>query len=150
MRPAGAAPYSGPGMSIRETAVALKRVPLFENCSARELRDIAGRGDERLYAEGETIVRQGKLGDEFFVVLGGRADVHRGGKKVRTLDAGDHFGELALLHSLLARRPRAATVTATSEVRCFTLSVSQFKNVLYQGDVAVKLLYSVASMFPEE
>jgi len=137
-------------MSIRETAAALKRVPLFENCSGRELRDIARRGDERTYEPGRTVVRQGKLGDEFFVVLDGRADVHRGGRKVRTLKSGDHFGELALLHSLMARRPRAATVTATTEVRCFTLTASQFKDVLYEGDVAVKLLYSVASMFPED
>jgi CRP-like cAMP-binding protein len=137
-------------MSIRETAAALKRVPLFENCSGRELRDIAGRGDERTYEEGQAVVRQGKLGDEFFVVLDGRADVHRRGHKVRTLKSGDHFGELALLHSLVMRRPRAATVTATTEVRCFTLTASQFKNVLYEGDVAVKLLYSVASMFPED
>ncbi|HXY72968.1 MAG TPA: cyclic nucleotide-binding domain-containing protein [Actinomycetota bacterium] len=137
-------------MSIRETAAALKRVPLFENCSGRELRDIAGRGEEHTYAEGQTIVRQGKVGDEFFVVLDGKADVHRRGRKLRTLKSGDHFGELALLHSLFSRRPRAATVTAATELRCFTLSVSQFKNVLYQGDVAVKLLYSVAAMFPED
>ena len=137
-------------MSLRETAAALKSVPLFENCSGRELRDIAGRGDERTYPEGRMLTRQGKLGDEFFVILEGKADVHRGGRKLRTLKAGDHFGELALLHSLMARRPRAATVTAATEVRCFTLSVSQFKSVLYEGDVAVKLLYSVASMFPED
>jgi len=137
-------------MSLRETAAALKRVPLFENCSGRELRDIAGRGAERTYPEGRMVTRQGKLGDEFFVILDGKADVHRNGRKIRTLKAGDHFGELALLHSLLARRPRAATVTAATEVRCFTLTVSQFKNVLYEGDVAVKLLYSIAGMFPED
>ena len=137
-------------MSLKETASLLKKVPLFENCSNRELRDIAARGAERSYPEGQMITRQGKLGDEFFVMLDGKAEVHRSGKKLRTLKAGDHFGELALLHSLMARRPRAATVTAATDVRCFTLSVSQFKNVLYEGDVAVKLLYSVAGMFPED
>jgi CRP-like cAMP-binding protein len=137
-------------MSLKETATLLKRVPLFENCSGRELRDIAGRGNERAYPEGRMLTRQGKLGDEFFVVLDGKVEVHRNGRKLRGLGPGDHFGELALLHSLMSRRPRAATVTAATDVRCFTLSVSQFKNVLYQGDVAVKLLYSVAAMFPED
>jgi len=135
-------------MSLRESAAHLKRVPLFENCSARELRGIAARGHVQSYPEGRTLTREGKLGDEFFVILDGAAEVRRKGRKIGSLEAGDHFGELALLHSLLSRRPRTATVTATAPVRCFTLSVSQFKNVLYEGDVAVKLLYSVAALLP--
>jgi len=135
-------------MSRKETAAHLKRVPLFENCSTRELRDIAARGREQSYPEGRTLTREGKLGDEFFVILEGTAEVRRRGRRIGSLRSGDHFGELALLHSLMSRRPRSATVTATAPVRCFTLTVSQFKNVLYEGDVAVKLLYSVAALLP--
>ena len=137
-------------MGIKETAAHLKRVPLFQNCSARQLRDIAGRGRERSFPEGHVIVQQGKLGHEFFVILDGEVEVRRNGRRIRTLREGDHFGELALLHSLVSRRPRAATGTATTPVRCFTLSVSEFKTVIYQSDIAVKLLYSVAELFPED
>ena len=137
-------------MNLKETAAHLKRVPLFQSCSARQLRDIAARGRERSFPEGKVIVQQGKHGDEFFVVLEGEVDVRRGGRRIATLGPGDHFGELALLHSLASRRPRRATGTATTPVRCFTLSVSEFKTIIYESDVAVKLLYSVASMFPED
>jgi CRP/FNR family transcriptional regulator, cyclic AMP receptor protein len=137
-------------MGLKETVAHLKRVPLFENCTGRQLRDIAGRGRERSYPEGRILVEEGKHGDEFSVILEGEVIVRRNGRRIATLRAGDHFGELALLQALVSRRPRRATVTTATPVRCFTLSVSQFKTVIYEGDIAVKLLYSVAEMFPED
>jgi CRP-like cAMP-binding protein len=137
-------------MDLKEAAAHLKRVPLFQDCTGRQLRDIASRGRERSFPKGRILAEQGKHGDEFFVLLEGEVDVRRNGRRIATLRAGEHFGELALLQSLVSRRPRRATVTTTTPVRCFTLSVSQFKTVIYEGDVAVKLLYSVASMFPED
>lgn len=131
-------------MSQADTISKLKAVPLFEACSRRQLRRILTQGWERSYEAGQTVCEQGKLGDDFFVILEGRAEVRRGGRKVGTLGPGDHFGEIALLRTLIERGSRTATVTALAPLRCFLLGKSQFHSVLYEEDVAVKILRAVA------
>jgi CRP/FNR family transcriptional regulator, cyclic AMP receptor protein len=131
-------------VSARETAERLSTVPLFEGCSTRQLRHIAARGHEVSYAPGKAITEQGKFGDHFFVILEGTARVLRNGRKLRTLGPGGSFGEIALVRSLMERTPRTATVIADSEVRCFTLSKSEFRTVIYEQDIASHLLHTMA------
>jgi CRP-like cAMP-binding protein len=131
-------------MSARETAERLSIVPLFEGCSARQLRHIAARGREITFPAGTTIVEQGKLGDDFFVILEGTVRVVRNGRKVNALGPGGSFGEIALLLSLLERTPRTATVLAETDVRCFALSKSEFRSVIYEQNIASNLLHTMA------
>src|SRR5437899_6002382 len=114
-------------MSRREAAEQLKGVPLFWACTARQRRWIASRGWERSYPEGATLCEQGKRGDEFFIILEGRAAVSRNGRRIRLLGQGDHFGELALLHPSIKGIPRTATVTALTPLRCFVLHQHHFR-----------------------
>jgi CRP/FNR family transcriptional regulator, cyclic AMP receptor protein len=136
-------------VSGRETAKWLKTVPLFTGCSARQLRQIAERGSEREYPSGKNLTEQGKPGDDFFVILEGQADVYRDGRKVRTLSPGDYFGEIALL-SVLKRSPRTATITARTPLRCFLLSKSEFRGVIYEQSIAVNLLHTLAQRLPPD
>jgi CRP-like cAMP-binding protein len=131
-------------MSRADTVAKLKVVPLFENCSQRQLRHIAELGQEGDFETGQTLCEEGKFADEFFVILEGRAEVRKGGRKRATLGPGDYFGEIAILRSSLRdRTPRTATVTALEPLRCFTLGRYQFSSVLYEEDIAVKILREV-------
>jgi CRP-like cAMP-binding protein len=122
-------------MSRVDTIAKLKEVPLFQNCTRRQLRHIAEMGVEVAYEKGQNVCEEGKFSDEFFVILQGRADVRQSGRKRRTLRPGDYFGEIAILRSsLIDRSPRTATVTATEPLRCFQLGRSQFSAVLYEED----------------
>src|SRR6266545_311576 len=88
----------------------LRAVPLFAMCSKRELRRIAAIADEIDVGEGRVLARQGDPGRELFILLDGTVKVERDGEQVNALGAGDFVGEGALL----LRKPRNATVTATS------------------------------------
>ena len=130
-------------MSQTEIVARLSEVPLFASCSKRQLRKIASNGWEQTYEAGQIVCEQGTLADDFFVLLAGSADVRRGGRKIGTLGAGDHFGEIALLRTLIGRSERTATVKASTALRCFLLGRSQFQAVLYEEDIAVKILRAV-------
>ncbi len=131
-------------MSKREVVERLKGVPLFGGCSSRQLRYIAGRGWEQEYPLGSDLCEQGKFGDDFFVILDGQAEVTRDRRKVGVLGPGTYFGEVALLRPSIGRTPRTATVTAVTLVRCFLLSKNEFRTLIYEGNIAVNLLFGYA------
>ena len=51
------------------------------------------------------LCEEGKLGDDFFVLLEGQAKVTRNRRKLRSLGPGDYFGEVALLNRSMYRTP---------------------------------------------
>jgi len=104
----------------------LARVPMFSACAKKELEMIGRQAEELDVPAGETLIKQGSAGRDFFVVVDGKAAVTRDGKDVATVGPGDFFGELALLD----KSPRNATVTAASDMRVFLLSQPSFHGLL--------------------
>ncbi len=84
-----------------EVLSALPRVCLERLAAAAEVREIE---------PGEVVVREGDVGDDFYMVQSGELQVSQAGHDVRRLGAGDSFGEVALIHSI----PRTATVVAVT------------------------------------
>jgi CRP/FNR family cyclic AMP-dependent transcriptional regulator len=107
-------------------AAALKRSPLFEGLSRRQLIDVARLTDDIEVPSGTVLCREGSRGQEFFVIIGGEAAVTRVGKHLATLAGGDFFGEIALLEPVR----RTATVTAVTSLRFFVVSDRAFRYVL--------------------
>lgn len=71
---------------------------------------------------GERLLRQGAPADAFFVIERGRATVLRDDRHIADLDAGDVFGEIALLQG----GPRTASVVATTDIRVRVLPRQEF------------------------
>ena len=108
---------------MAETDETLRRVPLFSRVKPKELKRLDRRMTERVFTEGDTITTQGESGIGFFVIEHGNATVSIGGKIIRTLGPGEHFGEVALIDS----GPRSATVVATTDLRCRAMAAWEFK-----------------------
>ena len=106
----------------------LRRVPLFAACSKRQLEAIAHIADEIDLRPGKVLIREGDRGREFFVLLEGEAEVKQRGRLIRTLHAGDFFGEIALI----SRTPRTATVVAKTPVRALVITDRAFRTLLEQ------------------
>lgn len=118
----------------------LRNVPLFAGCSKKELRELAARTDEVDLREGYVLMREGRPGREFVVLVEGTAHVTRDGKKVAELGPGDWVGEIALLTNV----PRTATVTATSPIRVLVVTDRAFKRLVEtMPSIALKVLASV-------
>lgn len=116
-------------------------MPLFAQCSKRELGAIGGIADEIDLKEGTELTRQGKPGREFFVLIEGSADVLKNGRKVNSLKTGDFFGEIALVHNA----PRTATVKATSPVHALVVTERNFRRLLKeQPEIQRKVLAALA------
>jgi CRP-like cAMP-binding protein len=111
----------------------LKRVPLFADCSKRELDEVAKIADELDFREGKVLTREGAAGREFFVIVEGTAEATQGRKRLRTMSDGDFFGEI----SLITRLPRTATVTTISPMRALVVSDRSFRRLL-QDDHAIR------------
>jgi CRP/FNR family cyclic AMP-dependent transcriptional regulator len=105
---------------------ALKRAPLFEGLSRKELVELARVTEDLEIAPGEVLCKEGETGREFFVIVEGETDVTRKGKRVAARGGGDFVGEIALLEDT----KRTATVTAKTPLRVFVLTRQDFRHLV--------------------
>ena len=119
---------------------ALGKVPLFEHLTKKELEFVAREGDDVDVPAGKVLIREGRPGDTFYVILDGEAEVDVGGKRRRVLKAGDFFGEI----SMIDRGLGTATVTCTKPSRMFVMSHAQFRDAIKGSDaLLVKVLMAM-------
>jgi CRP/FNR family cyclic AMP-dependent transcriptional regulator len=125
----------------------ISHVPLFAACSKTELRKIASLADEIDLPAGTRLTKEGASGKEFVVIVKGRADVLRHGRKLRSLGNGDFLGEIALVTGA----PRTATVTTTEPTRALVIAAPAFRTLLRNTpSMQLKVLDALASRLPPE
>jgi CRP/FNR family transcriptional regulator, cyclic AMP receptor protein len=124
----------------------LRRVWLFSGLEAKELAQLGGLAVVRRYRPRETVVTQGDDSGDLFVVLSGRLkvtwnDAEGGEVLLSILEAGDVFGEIALLDD----RPRSASVTAMEGGELLVVERRGFRALLVSvPTLAVNLLLVMA------
>ena len=96
----------------------LRRVPLFAECQGEPLELIMRLADEVDVADGYTLMRQGDIAQEFFLIVTGNVRIERDGQTVATLGAGDFLGEIALLSE--GRRTATAVTEGPSKLLVIT------------------------------
>ena len=128
-------------MTQHDVPSKLAKVPIFSECTKRELNIIARASKEVPHKAGTVIAREGERGIGLFLILEGDCRVSIGGKTKAKLGPGDFFGEVALLDG----GPRTATVTATDDVRLLGITGWVFRGLLMEHpSIALKTLEAVA------
>lgn len=94
-------------------ADALKAVPIFAGLSNKAREIAAQHADEVTLEAGETLVKQGAVAHEFFVVLDGTVDIVIDDELVKSIVAETVIGEIGVLET----HYRTATVVAKTPVR---------------------------------
>jgi Cyclic nucleotide-binding domain len=100
----------------------LNGVGMFRPLPMPSIDNLALHLEHAQFAAGEELFHQGEHGDRFYVIEDGEADVIGDGRLIRTIGAGDSFGEIALLHDTL----RTTTVRARRPRRVYTLDRRHF------------------------
>jgi len=108
-----------------DVAADLTRLAVFDGCPADVLAELRPPPEELDVEPGETIVRQGHVGHEWYVILDGRVEAIRGTTSVAELGPGEHFGEIALIY----HQARTVTIRAVVPTRVLLVPESSF-NVL--------------------
>jgi CRP-like cAMP-binding protein len=113
-------------MALDDFLDSYRRVPLFAECTKKDLRTVARQAEKVRAEPGRVLVTEGQLGREFFMIVTGTARVTRNGRKVATLGPGESFGELALLDG----GARNATVVAETPMELLVLTRPAFVKLL--------------------
>jgi len=114
----------------------LKDIPLLSSFKESKLKELAGSFQLRTYQVGEFVMRTGEVGDEFFFINDGKAEVlmtkeDGSDVKIASLQSLDYFGEQALLTDSV----RSATIKAVSDLEVLVLNRQQFQALNTSGDV---------------
>jgi len=100
----------------------LARIPMFAPLARVDLERLARQLDRIETPVGTEVIRQGDIGDRFYVVDAGEFEIVIDGERIRTQGEGDFFGEIALLQDM----PRTATVRAITDGAVWALDQEEF------------------------
>lgn len=109
----------------------LKEIEFLQILNGEQLRELAGRLETQVFASGEIICHQGEAGETFYIVKHGQVEISRHAGQgraalIRTIGAGEFFGEI----SLLTGEPRSATVTAVKETEVLVMDKEDMRRML--------------------
>jgi CRP-like cAMP-binding protein len=113
-----------------ERILFFKRVPLFENLSPGDIKQVAAIAEEESFSDGDIIVQQGELGDMMFIIASGEVRVFstkdQNEVELARRKKGEYVGEMALI----SKEPRIATVTAIGNVHTLCIDQKSFESLL--------------------
>ena len=133
-------------MQQRQRVAQLSTVPLFANCSKRELARLLSRVRTETVDAGHTLFVEGAPSSNMYVILSGSAIVRKNGRRVARVGPGDVVGEL----SVILGGPRTATVEADTPIEWLVLDRNSLREAIDEvPGLGWNVLQSVASRLDE-
>ena len=124
----------------REELDAIKNVAAFRPLSVAAANQLASALMPLRAAEGEVVVRQGEPAEDMFLIDSGVFEAEVDGQCVRTLDEGDHFGEIGLLFDA----PRTATVRCVHAGALWRLRRQDFLGAVTGNSASKEAIRAIA------
>jgi MFS family permease len=118
----------------------LRGVSIFHALPLPQMEHLARTALPQSVATDEVIVRQGDVGDHFYVVDSGSARVVRNGEQIAVHGPGAWFGEVALVHD----QPRNASVIAGEPSELLSIDRETFLSVVARNRAAADEALRVA------
>lgn len=97
-------------VTVAKKIETLKKINLFSGLNYKELSQLLEIIQVRTVEAHTTMVKEGEVGEDMFIILKGRVDILYGRDKVADLGPGKYFGEM----SLIDKTPRSATIVTSS------------------------------------
>jgi signal transduction histidine kinase len=123
----------------------------FPGITPDEVQDLISHSQVRNYPAGTVLCREDEIEKIFYMILEGEVEVTKSINKsesrlLQTLKPGDFFGEMALIHNA----PRAATVTAKTDLVALELDKGSFDSVLQRSSsVALAMVHEISNRLRE-
>jgi CRP-like cAMP-binding protein len=125
-------------MADNSKAEMLRKVPIFARCKGDSIALIERLADEIDVPDGRVLMRQGEIGQEFFLIVDGKVRVERDGRFIATLGPGDHVGEIALIEE----GHRTATATTEGPAKLLVIDRRGFNSLM---DSSVEIRSAILS-----
>ena len=129
-------------VTIEERKKLLNEVWLFHDATDEELTMLAERAYEVSVGARVDIVTQSEFGDELLLVVDGHAAVSRDGVDLGVVNAGDFFGEMALLGTGV----RTSTVRSIVAMTLLALRAEHLDEVLAADPMVARRVLNVVVM----
>jgi CRP/FNR family transcriptional regulator len=130
-----------------ETLAFFRGIPIFHGLHSWQLGRVMTEMQRRHYTTGETLFEEGQPGKAVFIIKSGQVELTRrtteGPRSLGTLNAGQMFGEMALLEQM----NRTATATVVEDGEIYLLYTATLESLIRdQPRIGVKLLRNMAIM----
>jgi MFS family permease len=119
----------------------LGRIPMFATLPRMDLERLARQLDRIDTPAGTEVIRQGDVGDRFYVIDDGRFEIVIDGKPISVQTEGGYFGEIALLQDV----PRTATVRAIEDGAVWALDQEAFLATLTDLPQAARAAHAISA-----
>ncbi len=117
----------------------LKHIAVLQAMDGEALARLAAVLEEKDYTDGQTVFAEGDPGDSMYFIVKGRIRIEKRAqaagalnKTLTVLEAGDYFGEMALLD----QKPRSASAVAAGGARVLRLAKAAFDELQRKSSVA--------------
>lgn len=123
----------------------------FPGITPDEVQELISHSQVHSYSAGTVLCREDKIENTFYMILEGDVEVTKSINKsevrlLQTLGPGDFFGEMALIHNA----PRAATVTAKTDLVVLELDKEAFDTVLKRSSsIALAMVHEISNRLRE-